>query len=597
MSMFYKAIVKDNTDKMGMGRIRVYIPQFGGDPNDENTWFLANYMSPYAGQTNPYSNTKGGKTEAESQDSYGVWMNSYHLENEVTIAFVNNDRSKAIVMGAQFGQNMTASIAGYPSNRSTGGTIGGVHPPTVEYNKRDEDINPRKPERPTRELLTNQLWKQGLLQDFQRGQVDTSPMRDLVPQFKSFKTPSGSVFAIDDGKLDQGGAGTPGGTSSGNGYTRFRTSNGTQVLMNSKCGYIYMNSKDGSSWMQIANNGIQIYTKGDLNSRTMGDYSQRSDATHNVEVMGNINTRVVGNLTIETDAGYDSNVTGEHLETSAGKHSSNAKVNHVFESASDYTENATANIYENGTIFDNATAGLTAAIAEKLVPAQSIDRIETSNPDLGSNSNPAATGNTTSTGSDTTLPAGQLVTHEPWANQPGACGGPDSYSEETQGEPTQDQPMGDGTTEEVPVEGAPQTASGETNHPLDGAGRKSSDYGGRDAPIPGASTNHKGVDFAAPIGTPVYAIADGTVLDAGTQSGGGGFGKRVYLQHANGYGTVNAHLDSYVVSNGQSVKKGQLIGYVGNTGNSSGPHLHFGVSQGGKTNFINPNPYLNGRGF
>src|SRR5207245_6423851 len=92
---------------------------------------------------------------------------------------------------------------------------------------------------------------------------------------------------------------------------------------------------------------------------------------------------------------------------------------------------------------------------------------------------------------------------------------------------------------------------------------------------------HTGIDLAVPLGTPVFAAADGVVLQAqAMQDGKGnlvGYGNYVLIQHADGLQTLYGHLLSYVVKPGDVVARGQLIGLVGPTGNSTGPHTHFEV--------------------
>lgn len=97
-------------------------------------------------------------------------------------------------------------------------------------------------------------------------------------------------------------------------------------------------------------------------------------------------------------------------------------------------------------------------------------------------------------------------------------------------------------------------------------------------PILGGVVPHFGVDYAAPIGTPVWAVADGTVVSCGWS---GGFGKQVVLRHANGYMTYYAHLSSYGpgVRKGTQVRQQQVIGYVGSTGLSTGPHLDYRLAK------------------
>ena len=116
----------------------------------------------------------------------------------------------------------------------------------------------------------------------------------------------------------------------------------------------------------------------------------------------------------------------------------------------------------------------------------------------------------------------------------------------------------------------------------------SSPFGNRDAPTAGASSYHQGVDLAAPAGTPIYASRTGVVTVA-TYSKSAGY--YVTINHGDGYSSVYMHMTNYVVSKGQAVSAGQVIGYVGSTGISTGNHLHFGISYNGS--YVNPANYVN----
>ncbi len=115
------------------------------------------------------------------------------------------------------------------------------------------------------------------------------------------------------------------------------------------------------------------------------------------------------------------------------------------------------------------------------------------------------------------------------------------------------------------------------------AGRITSGYGSRRHPVLGYRRMHSGVDFGAPHGAPIYAATDGTVAMAGYN---GGYGRYVRLQHSGNIGTGYAHMSRIAVRPGQQVRRGQVIGYVGSTGLSTGPHLHYEVYRGGAP--INP---------
>ncbi len=120
--------------------------------------------------------------------------------------------------------------------------------------------------------------------------------------------------------------------------------------------------------------------------------------------------------------------------------------------------------------------------------------------------------------------------------------------------------------------------------PIDGA-RLTSRFGPRKHPILGYTRQHKGIDFAAPRGTPIFAAGDGFVDFVGTR---GGFGKYVRLRHTAGLKTAYAHMRGYAkgITRGARVTQGQVIGYVGSTGQSTGPHLHYEVHRDGVA--VNP---------
>ncbi len=123
--------------------------------------------------------------------------------------------------------------------------------------------------------------------------------------------------------------------------------------------------------------------------------------------------------------------------------------------------------------------------------------------------------------------------------------------------------------------------------PISG-GRQSSGFGRRNAPTRGASTYHKGIDWATPTGTAVMASSAGTVVKAGW---GSGYGYVVYINHADGRQTRYGHLSKVLVSTGQTVSQGQKIALSGNTGVSTGPHVHFEILINGSQ--VNPLNYLN----
>jgi len=114
--------------------------------------------------------------------------------------------------------------------------------------------------------------------------------------------------------------------------------------------------------------------------------------------------------------------------------------------------------------------------------------------------------------------------------------------------------------------------------------RMASGYGWRSDPFTKARKMHYGMDFTAPKGTPIYAAGDGKVTRADNNSSG--YGKHIRIEHGYGYLSLYAHLSQYNVKKGQKVKRGDLIGFVGSTGRSEAPHVHYEVWK--DTKRINP---------
>jgi murein DD-endopeptidase MepM/ murein hydrolase activator NlpD len=152
-----------------------------------------------------------------------------------------------------------------------------------------------------------------------------------------------------------------------------------------------------------------------------------------------------------------------------------------------------------------------------------------------------------------------------------------------------------GRTEWFEASGVGERRGGFTQ-PVAGA-RQTSGFGMRFHPVLGYSRMHQGVDFGAARGTPIRAVTDGVVVFAGRK---GGYGNHIRINHAGNLSTTYSHMNGYAVSSGSRVLQGQIIGYVGTTGLSTGPHLHFETYRNGAV--VNPRsvsflsaPLLEGR--
>lgn len=125
--------------------------------------------------------------------------------------------------------------------------------------------------------------------------------------------------------------------------------------------------------------------------------------------------------------------------------------------------------------------------------------------------------------------------------------------------------------------------------PLRGNYRVTSEWGVRQHPILRRKFLHKGIDFGIPVGTPIYAPADG-VVDFASNGYNGGYGIMLKVEHSFGFKTFYAHLNKIAVNKGDFVQKGQLIAYSGNTGRSTGPHLHYEIRYLGAD--VNPRSFV-----
>lgn len=282
----YRAIVKANEDPQCMGRLAVWIPEICGDPTQEASWIICSYGSPFAGVT-PRGNLVEDATNMEgSQSSYGMWFVPPHIDTEVLVCFANGDTAQAFWIGCVYQQNMNHMVPGI-----AGGTPAetfdacGSNPPVVEYNKFSKE-NQNAPKRPIFTPLAEGIAKQGLFQDPSRGVSQASARRAPISNVYGWNTPRGHTIYVDE--------------EEGNEYIRMRTRQGAQVLINDTTGFVYINSKNGDSWLSISDKGIDAYSRGAISMRAEGSLNLHADGSLNIEADGNLNLRAGGNLTFQS---------------------------------------------------------------------------------------------------------------------------------------------------------------------------------------------------------------------------------------------------------------------------------------------------------
>jgi Transglycosylase SLT domain len=388
-----EAIVKNAADATCHGRLEVWIPELGGDQSDPSTWFIASYASPFAGATTVDDNEENGKTYNSTQTSYGMWFVPPDIGNTVLVCFANGEPSKCFWFACVFQHNMNHMIPAVASDHSFD-TNEKILPPVAEYNKKDNSIDPNSPLRPRFEPLHQGISKQGLYNDFERGPSSTSARRESPSKVFGIITPRSNSMHIDDDEENE--------------FIRFRTRSGTQIIINETTGFVYINSKHGNSWVEISDDGLDLYSRGNISLRSEQDINIRADK--NVNIHSGENTNILAtNIKSEASSSISSLSGGNIFVTATGdlqlsSTNNNISASNIHLKASSLIEEAStisqkgANISRDGQIDDNAGKSISANDAVKATQGKLVSHIDI----LGTIKSPVS----------------RLPGHEPWAHHP-----------------------------------------------------------------------------------------------------------------------------------------------------------------------------------
>jgi hypothetical protein len=426
----YIGFVKRNDDAQRMGRLSVFIPELGGDPEDTGAWVIVSYASPFAGATDPTKVSPSSQTMDGSQQSYGLWMIPPDLNNEVAVFFANGDISRGYWFACCYQTNMNHMVPGIATNVTTLPVTPISTAPVVEYNKANVDsvTNPR---RPRFDPLADGLLLEGLAGDNERGVASTSARREAPSQVFGFLTPRGNTVHIDDNTTNE--------------FIRLRTRSGAQVLIHETTGYVYINSKNGNSWIEISDAGVDVYTADSISMRAELDFNIRADRDINFDAGSNIHLRAGTNITLNagsnieagagkailtasgtnTEIGAGANLilsgtTGGSLLVSGGDYQVNASGNVRSQSGSDMTQNAGGNQIRNGAkILDNAGPAIpsTAAAASGQTNAGPSPLVINDSKQVFANNTSDQT-TWRPAGRQVTTIVSRMPTHEPWRDHP-----------------------------------------------------------------------------------------------------------------------------------------------------------------------------------
>lgn len=336
----FVGIVKNNLDPARSGRLQVWIPDLGGQEDDEKSWRTISYASPFFGSTyTPKSpNSSSNNSWDIAPHTYGMWAVPPDLDNQVLCIFANGDPDRGywfacvpgvastyMTPGLAAGNNIDTELtaATVKSSITTASSV-----PVTEFNENKPGAvsdtfynNPK----PVHEAQYKRLLKQGLDKDKTRGAITSSSQREAPSSVFGISTPGRFVNDTAtntdfQGKLEAGtltSTDLPVGARQGghqfvmddgdilgvDNLVRLRTAGGHQLLMNDSKRLMYIANSEGSIWLEFAENGqMHIYSAGGLNIRTEGDLNLHSDKSININAEDTINIKGKTAINAETNA-------------------------------------------------------------------------------------------------------------------------------------------------------------------------------------------------------------------------------------------------------------------------------------------------------
>jgi hypothetical protein len=322
----YIGIVKNNLDPTRSGRLQIYIPDLGGDEQDQTSWRTVSYSSPFMGYTTNENIADTADTFESVSHSYGMWMVPPDIGVQVIALFIAGDPLRGYwisCVNPNLSHHMIPALAGSPN------AIGnkGAPAPVVEFNEnRTENItNPAfyNISKPIHKRQAEILKVQGLDQDPIRGAISSSSQREtpshvfgistpgrplndpaddlnyisklnsdtLPPEYYKIKSRQGGhTFVMDDGA-----------TLGQDRLVRLRTAKGHQILMHDSANTLYIAHADGTSWIELTTDGrVNVYSQGAFSVRSESDINLHSDKNININAANNINLKAGNKIATES---------------------------------------------------------------------------------------------------------------------------------------------------------------------------------------------------------------------------------------------------------------------------------------------------------
>lgn len=332
----YIGWVKNNTDPARAGRLQVWIPEFGGQENEQSSWITVGYASPYMGAVR-WPREKAEKSSENKYNkvnhSYGMWMNPPDIGNQVIVMFIGGDANRGYYFASVFQEHTHYAVPGIAgTNYLTGETT--VDPalqkyldcppyPSVEFNEVNKGLHAEwnnflTIKKPPHEEQNLQLLRQGLEDDKFRGVVSSSSQRESPSRVFGISTPGrpspkdipaaelnkvkgpeyrlgGHQFVMDDGDAKDK-----------NRMIRLRTSRGHQIMMSDheepNRSFINVSNAEGTAWFEMTADGqIQFYAENSISFRTKKDMNMYVEGEFNLQSKVHTNLYSDGSIVMQSD--------------------------------------------------------------------------------------------------------------------------------------------------------------------------------------------------------------------------------------------------------------------------------------------------------
>lgn len=298
----YLATVKDNKDPQRMGRLKVWVSDFGGDPEDEDRWLTVSYASPFAGSTSIFEMGSNVTKYEDTIKSYGMWFSQPDIDSRVLVTFASGRLDLGYWFACLYQTGTVAPVPGLPSGK----VHSGDNKVRTNKNRKDTDGDLDKKVEHT---LQQQLEQQGLEKDLLRGLTSSGGGRESPSRVTGILTPGQHQFIMDDGDKD--------GNSSN---IRFRTASGSQLLLDDTVGHVYVISKNGKNWIEMSVDGrIHIYGEDDVSIHSEQNINMYAGKSINMQAVDSVNIRGAQTSSVYDATGLNTVVKGDLRESVSGE--------------------------------------------------------------------------------------------------------------------------------------------------------------------------------------------------------------------------------------------------------------------------------------